>query len=260
MLVGQAFEVPPLDHLHRLPELQPQLLRQGELPLFAHDPGLSSHPDVGVARVRLDAHHLVGDHGEGHGGPDHEVAPVGNLHLVVEARVLKSLVAEHGLGVAERGHAAGAVGDDLVPLAEYPPRPGALEELPLPLDVAVAVGHVGLRVVQEEPEEVVGLLPRLQVLAEEALARLHELLLPYLLEVLPLVPGEPELLLGLELDGEPLAVPARAEDHVLLEQQGAVAVPKVLHYPPAYVPDVRDAVESRWPLYVAHLGLLPQGL
>src|SRR6202040_1988583 len=139
---------------------------------------------------------------------------IGSPHLVVEAWVLQRLVSQDGLRVAQRGHAARAVGDDLVPLAQYTPRPGPLEELPLPLDVAVLVGHVGLRMVQEEAEEVVRLLPRLEVLAEEALAGLDQLLLAYLLEVFPLVPGEAELLLRLQLDREPLAVPAGPEDHV----------------------------------------------
>ena len=142
----------------------------------------------------------------------------------------------------------------MYPSPRIPSVPGALQELPFALDVGVLVGHVGLRVVEQEAQQVVRLLPGLEVLADEPLAGLDHLLLAYLLEVLPLVPREPELLLGLELDREPLAVPAGPEDHVLLDEEGAVAVPEVLHYPAAYVPDVGHAVQGRRALPRSPLG------
>src|SRR6266849_732145 len=93
-----------------------------------------------------------------------------------------------------------------MPLAEQPPLPGGLEVLPLPLYVFVRVCLVGPLVIYQESQQFVGLDPRTLVLDDQALACLYELLLPNLLQVLPLVPLEPQLLLGLKLNRVPLVL------------------------------------------------------
>ncbi len=255
----EPFEVLPLDHLDGLAELELELLGEGGHPFDTEDPDLAADPDVGVVGFRLHADHLVRHLRERHRRPDYQKSAVGGPDLVVEARVLQRLVAEDRLCVAERGLAAGTVGDHFEPLAQNPVLPGALQEHPFPLDVRVAVGHVRVVVVEEEPQEVVRLHPGGQVLRDQPLARLDHLLLADLLEVLPLVPREAELLLRLKLDREPLAVPPSPEDHVLLGE-GAEPIPQVLHYPPANMAYVWDPVESGRALDIADDWVPPQGL
>ena len=56
-----------------------------------------------------------------------------------------------------------------------------------------------------------------------------------------------QLLLGLQLDGQPLRVPPGLEAHALAGERG-VPVPDVLHYPAPQVPGVRRPVHGRRPL------------
>ena len=113
----------------------------------------------------------------------------------------------------ERGAAARAVGDDLVALVEAPLVPDLAQRPPDRLDVVVGQRHVGVVEVDPEPDPLGQPVPVLDVAEHRLAAAGVELGDPVLLDLR--LRGDPELLLDLDLDRQPVAVPARLPRHVV---------------------------------------------
>ncbi len=130
----------------------------------------------------------------------------GDRKFHVDAGVLDVLVAERDLVRGERRPAARAVGDDLVALVEEVRVPEFAKRPPDRLDVGVVEGHIGVVEVDPEPDPLGQPVPLLDVLEDRLAAALVELGDPVFLDLL--LGFDPELLFDLELDREPVAVPA----------------------------------------------------
>ena len=159
--------------------------------------------------------------------------------------VLDRLVPEGHLGVGERRAAARAVRGHLVGLHEQPALVETLERPPDRLDVGRIHRPVGVVHVDPEADPPRQVLPVLHVAAHRLPASLVELGDPEGLDV-PLA-GGPDLLLDLDLDGEPVAVPSGLAVH---EVAGHRPVPRVdvLEGAGEGVADVRPGVRGRRPV------------
>src|SRR5262249_50683332 len=145
----------------------------------------------------------------------------------------------------ERRSAAWAVRNDLVPLIEEVGVPEALEEPPDRLHVVVRKREVGM--VHIEPErDPLRVLPPLAFVPEDALpaARVERgdaVLLDLRLS------ADLELALDLDLDGEPMGVPAALARDVE-PAHGPVAADDVLDRPGDHVMNAGETVRGRWSL------------
>jgi hypothetical protein len=177
--------------------------------------------------------------------------------LYVDRRILNILVAERHLVRGEGGAAARAVGDDLVALVEAPVVPEPSQRPPDRLDVVVVEGHVGVVEVDPEADPLGQPVPLLDVLEDRLPAAGVELGDPELLDLL--LGGDAELFFDLDLDRQPVAVPAGlAGDPVAAHRP--VARVDVLEDAGEHVVGARPAVGGRRPLVEApHLGPLPLG-
>ena len=218
----------------------------------------------------------VGDQGPGRGRPPEQVRPdesiVLGLHdreLDEDARVLDVRVAHRDLGVGQRRPATRTVGRDAIVLEQEPPSVQLLERPPHALDVLRV--HRPVRVVGVDPEpESLGLPLELTDVAPDGFpAQAVELGDPERLDV-ALALGA-DLLLDLELDREPVAVPPRLARDVVTRHRPEPGV-DVLEGPRLRVVDRRLSVRGRRPLVegpqravpplvelaVEHVGLAPE--
>ena len=113
----------------------------------------------------------------------------------------------------ERRLAARAVGDDLVALVEAAGVPHLAHRPPARLDVVVVHRHVGVVEVDPEADPLGQPVPVLDVAEDRLAAARVELRDPVLLDLG--LGGDPELLLDLELDRQPVAVPAGLARHAV---------------------------------------------
>ena len=170
----------------------------------------------------------------------------GELH--VGRGVGDVVVAGSDLVGGERGPAARAVGDDLVALVEPARVPHLAHRPPARLDVVVVHRHVGVVEVDPEADALGQPVPVLDVAEDRVAAARVELGDPVLLDLV--LGGDPELLLDLELDRQPVAVPARLPRHAVAGHR-AVAGVDVLEDPREDVVRAGSPVRGRRPLVEA---------
>ena len=181
------------------------------------DQRLLADPRLGVGDLRRHRDGLVARQRPGRRRPDQQRLVCLASLLVeqrepdVDGRVLDVPVAQRHLVRGERGSAAGAVGHDLVALVEPLVVPEPAQRPPDRLDVVVVEGDVGVVEVDPEADPLGQPVPILDVLEDRLAAALVELGDPVLLD-LPLG-GDAELPLHLQLDRQPVAVPARLARH-----------------------------------------------
>ena len=230
-----------------------------------------------VEQVRMDGEPYVGDRGPGGGRPRHQIEVVADLPRLAgggglqrlpgpgmeqspDRGIVRVLVVLGHLVAGEGGAAAGAVGLDLVPLVEQPPRGELREGPPDRLDVGVRVGEVGVVEVHPVPHPLGHRPPLLLVGVDAVEARLIELGDAVGLDLL--LAGEPEPLLDLDLDRQPMRVPPRLARHVVAAHR-PVAGEEVLDHPRDHMPHVRHVVRRGRPLEEDEFprrGRLRQGL
>ena len=174
-----------------------------------HDQLLPVHVSAHVVDVRPHRQRGVGEQRPGRGGPRQEgdARLVGQREAHVDARVHHVLVALRDLVRGQRGAVTRAVGHDLVALVEQPLVPDLLQRPPDRLDVGVVEGEVGVVGVDPEADPLGQPVPLVHVLEHRLAALGVELGDAVALDVLLL--GEAELLLDLQLDRQPVTVPAR---------------------------------------------------
>ena len=148
--------------------------------------------------------------------------PVQQREPDVDRGVLDVSVAERDLVRGERRAVARAVGDDLVALVEAALVPVLLQRPPDRLDVVVLEGHVGVVEVDPEADPLGQPVPLLDVLEDRLAAALVELGDPELLDLL--LGGDPQLLFDLELDRQPVAVPAGLARHPVAAHRAVAGV------------------------------------
>ena len=160
----------------------------------------------------------------------------------VDARVLGVAVAQRDLVRGEGGAAAGAVGDDLVPLVEAPVVPEPAQRPPDRLDVGRLEGDVWVVEVDPEADSLGEPVPVLDVGEDRLAAALVELGDAVGLDLL--LGGNPQVLFDLQLDREPVTVPTRlARDAVAAHR--AVAGIDVLEHTGEDVAGVGPAIGRR---------------
>ena len=239
---------------------QPEQLRPGEallhLGLLAQHPlhqrlgqdqALLAEPGAHVGHVRIHRHRGVGHQRPGHRGPGEQrhTGLVAQRELHEHRGVDGVLVAHRHLVARQRGAAARAVGHDLVALREQPLVEDLLERPPDGLDVGVVEREVGVVGVDPVADPLRQAVPLVDV-AQHRLAALgvelgHAVALDVLLGL------EAELLLDLQLDRQPVAVPAAlALDVVPLHR--LVARKDVLEDAREHVMRARAAVGGGRPL------------
>ena len=258
-----------LDH-HR--HGRPQILAEQD-----QVPWLPWMLDQFVDEVGMHGEADVGEGGPGRGGPGDQVEivpgfpelPLGGgrdrlprpgVEEGPDRRIVGVLVVLGHLVAGEGGAAARAVGLDLVALVEEAACGELGEGPPDRLDVGVGVGEIG--VVEVEPvADALAHRPPLPLVGVDAVqAGLVELGDAVGLDLL--LAGEPEPLLDLDLDGEPVGVPPGLAGHVIATH-GAVAGEEVLHHPGDHVAHVGHVVGGGGPLEEDEFPLgsrLPQAL
>ena len=162
--------------------------------------------------------------------------------------VLYVPVAKRDLVRGERRSTTRAVGHDLVALVEQVLLPELGERPPDRLDVVVVQGDVGVVEVDPEADPLGQPVPLLDVLEDRLAAAPVELGDAVFLDLL--LGGDPKLLLDLELDRQPVAVPARLARHPVAAHR-AVARVDVLEDPREDVVRAGLAVGRRRPLVEA---------
>ncbi len=223
---------------------------------LGQDQDLAVDRDAGVADGGRDRDGDVAGQRPRRRGPDQQVfgLPARLLSggderkLYVDRRVLHVLVALGHLVGGERGAAARAVGDDLVPLVEVPGVPEPAQRPPDRLDVGVLQRHVGVVEVDPEADAFGQPVPLLDVLEDRFPAALVELGDPVGLDLL--LGGDAELFFDLELDRQPVAVPARLARHPVAAHR-LVARVDVLEDAREDVVGAGAAVRGRRPLVEA---------
>jgi hypothetical protein len=235
---------------HRLLD---QLGRDHQLPRDAVALGL----DQDVRDPRPDHDRDVGDQRPRLGGPDQQLGPLlgqrprGGRQRDVGGEVLDVLVAHGHLGVRQRGLAAGAVRDDLVVLDQQAALVQLGQRPPHRLDVGGVHGPVCLAGVDPEADPVGQVLEGVDVALHRLAAAGVEALDAVGLDVA--LGRQPQLLFDLQLDRQPMAVPAAlAVDPVAAH--GLEAREQVLEHPRLDVVHTGRAVGGRRAL-VEHEGL-----
>jgi hypothetical protein len=252
---------------HQLPAGQPALDRELATHLLGqalaqrlgeHQP-LVAVPDQRVLDLRMHDGEAVRGQRPGRGGPDEQggVGLVGERQARVDRGVVHAAIALSHLGGREHRAALGPPPDHLVTAIQQV----ALEELrerpPDALDVGLVVGDVGVAHVDPEAELLGEALPLLGV-AEDALeAAADEGLDPVLHD--RVLARDPQLLLDLDLDRQPVGVPAGAARNVEAPHR-LVAGDDVLHHAGERVAVVRHAVRGRRSLVEDEAGPAPAPL
>src|SRR6185436_10285738 len=155
------------------------------------------------------------------------------------------LVAEADLARGQRRPALRPPPDDLVALVEEALPEQLRERPPHALDVLAVVGHVRAREIDPERHAIGQRLPLARVAEHGLDALLREGLDAVLLD--GRLPVDPELLLDLDLDREPVRVPAALARDVEATHR-LVAGEEILDDPREDVPVVRQPVRRRRPL------------
>ena len=186
---------------HRVPEL------------FRHDQPFAFPLGDHVGGAGLDRESFVRGKGPGRGRPRDDRRPLqlwdgrfGDPELHVHAGVHDVLVPERHLGVGEAGAAPGAVRHRLVVLVQQPLLVELLERPPHALDVLGVHREVGTGEVDPEPDAFGETLPVVHVPGDRLAAPPVELRDAERLDVA--LGLRTDLLLHLQLDGKPVAVPA----------------------------------------------------
>jgi hypothetical protein len=175
---------------------------------LGEDQPVVAEPRPHVRDLRVDRDGRVRHERPGHRRPgqQRDARVVEQRELDVHGRVDRVLVAERDLVARQRRAVARAVGHHLVALGQQALLPDLLERPPDRLDVGVVEREVGVAGVDPEADPLGQLVPLVDV-AEHRLAALRvELGDPVALDVVLAL--DAELLLDLELDREPVAVPA----------------------------------------------------
>ena len=152
------------------------------------------------------------------------------------------LVALCHLMRGERRAAARAVRDNLMPLIEQSLLPDLLQRPPLGLDEVVLIRNVGMLHIRPEADDIGELLPHALVLPDGLTAFLDERLNAVLLDLL--LPVDADRLLDLQLDGQPMRVPARLAEH-LAPLHRLIARQHILDDTRQNVPDMRASIRRR---------------
>ena len=204
---------------------------------------LAVHTHLHIGHIRIHAESEVRRQRPRGRRPREEVGIlIGSLEAH-DCRTLRHiLIALRNLVRGERRAAARAVRDDLVPLIEEPLLPDLLERPPLGLDEVVLVRDVGMLHVRPEADDIGELLPHRLVCPDGFAALLDERLDAVVLDLLLAV--DADRLLDLELDGQPMRVPARLAKH-LAPLHRLIARQHILDHTRQDMPDVRAAVRRR---------------
>jgi hypothetical protein len=199
-----------------------RLLAEGMLdPVPCQHVNLAAEPRPHVLDLGSRGDRRVRDQRPGRGGPDEQLVArlewrlrdriarcrVEHRELHVDGWVLDVAIAEGDLVRGERGAVPRAVGHDLVVLIEATVVPDPPQRPPDRLDVGVGHRHVGVVEVDPEADSLGEAVPLLDVAEDRFAAALVELGDSVVLDLL--LGGDPELALDLELDREPVRVPAR---------------------------------------------------
>ena len=246
----------PLDDLDPLAE-HPLDQRLGEDQDLVLDPGLH------VADIGGDGDRLVAGQRPGRRRPDQQRL-AGRPAVLGDERephvyggVLDVLVAERHLVRGERRAAARAVGDDLVALVEAPLVPEPPQRPPDRLDVGVVEGAYGSSRSIQKPIRSVRRFHSSTYSKTDSRQRGVELVDPVLLDLL--LGGDAELFFDLDLDRQPVAVPARLARHPVAAHRPVAGV-DVLEDPGEDVVGAGAAVGGRRALVEApDLGPLAVG-
>ena len=192
-----------------------------------NDHRLLTKPRADVLDLRTGGNRGMTDQRPGGRRPDEQVVPgldrvlgnlvggrhVGDRQAHVDRWVDDVLIALRDLVRGERGAVAGAVGDHLVRLVETTAVPDLAQRPPHRFDVFVGERDVGVVEVDPEADPLREPVPLLDVAEHRLAAASVELGDPVVLDLG--LRGDPELLFDLELDREPVAVPARLARHVV---------------------------------------------
>src|SRR5690606_33474336 len=179
--------------------------------------------------------------------PDQERTPLRVLAAIrarqraqeVERRVEDLLVTQRDLVGAERRAAPRAVRHALVPAVQQPALVHLREQPPNALDVIGRVRDVRPRVVEPVADPLGEALPVLLVRPDALAADLVEVSHPHFLDLS--LPADPELLLRLDLDRQPVRVPPGDPRHVPTAHR-LVAADQILDRPADDVVDPRPPV------------------
>ena len=152
------------------------------------------------------------------------------------------LVSLRHLVRGERRAAARAVWNDLMPLIEKPLLPDLLQRPPLRLDEVILVRDVGMLHIRPETDDIGELLPHALILPDRLTAFLDERLDAVLLDLF--LPIDADRLLDLQLNGQPMRVPACLAEH-LAPLHRLIARQHILDDARQNVPDMRAAVRRR---------------
>ena len=202
-LVSHADEIPALDR----PDDLVIPVQDGQQ-VLGEDEHFAAVPDPDIIETRADGDRHVGEEGPGGRRPDEEIGILANdLQFYEDGWIRNILVALRDL-VARKGRAASrAVGHDLVALVQHVLVPELLQDPPYRFYVLVMKGDVRIVEVEPETESPRELVPLVQIGEDARLAFLVEGLDPVFLYLILSV--EAQLVLHLDLDGQPVRVPAR---------------------------------------------------
>ena len=195
----------------------------------------------------MDGHGHVAGQRPRRGRPDQERG-AGRIHQrqADEDRGIGGVfVAERHFMIRKRRAAARAVRYDFIALVEQTLIPEILQDPPDRLDVIVGIGDVGVFQVHPEGDAVSQLFPILDVGEDRFAAQFVEAVNAILLDLAFI--GEAELLLDLDLDRQPVRVPAAAPRDVVAAHD-LVAREHILESARQHVVDAGLAIGSRRPL------------
>ena len=198
--------------------------------------------DVVLGGVHTQRH--VGRERPRRGRPREEIAVFQALALETDkdGGLLDILVPLRDLVRGERGAAARAVRNDLMPLVQEPLLPNFFERPPDRLDILVVVGDVRVLHVRPVADALGHFLPFALVFPDAFLALFDERLDAVLFDVLLAVHAEE--LFHLQLDGQAVRIPTRLSEDVFALHR-LIAGDDVLHHAREDMPDMRLAVRRR---------------
>ena len=193
--------------------------------------GWTANADVGNQRPRSRRPH------------QHPAARVAQVERDVDARILDVLVPQRDLVTGERRLAPRAVGKNLVPVVQQTALPECGQRPPDALDVLGRVGDVGVAVVEPVPDALRSAAPTRSDTSTRCSR--HSAIESLDAQRFDLRLGrDPELLLDLDLDRQPVRVPARLPRHVE-PAHGPVPAEQILQRSREHMMNARPAVRRR---------------
>ena len=236
----QGFALELLLDLQRLAEFLGQRLAQRR----RHHQAAPVSAYLDVVELRPHRYVLVRGQGPGRRCPDQQRCRrlVRQRQRDIHRWILDALVAQTDLACGERGAALRPPPDNLVAAIEQalPEQPG--ESPPDALHIRLVVRHVGVGQVHPEADPAGHALPFLGVAEHRIHAAPDEAFDAMLLD--GFLPVDPEFLLDLDLDGQPVGIPARLARHVMPGHR-AVTQENVLEDPSQDMAVVREPVRGR---------------